>query len=47
MWGREGRGVTGGIAWRSELMWKMSLRETNRLRNGVKLGEGVQRFVGY
>ena len=35
--GGGGRG-TGGIAWRSDLMWEMSLRETDGLQNGVKIG---------
>ena len=37
VWG----GVTGRIAWLSDLMWKMSLRETNRLQNGVNWGGRV------
>ena len=35
-WG--GGGFSKRIAWRSDLMWKMSLRMTNRLHTGVKLG---------
>jgi len=39
--GAEG-GFTGRIAWRSNLMWKMSLRETT---NGVKREGGDLRAI--